>query len=168
KYVRDQGDGFSALDWHFAETGLLGDLNDIRQREYEWPDPHRPGSEDDGYKLYMRPVRLHPQAHVWRTWPNLVTVINGFNRSDAENESLNWAGKRNKIMGLYQALREGSVSVRQFRTAYGLATLPEMSAAPDRLADDGWDGKTCGYFDPIEALDFFVTLNGKEVQNGTV
>ncbi|MCB0164142.1 MAG: hypothetical protein KDI79_07960 [Anaerolineae bacterium] len=168
KYVRDNGDGFSALDWHFAETGLLGDLNDIRRREYEWPDPNSSNSANGAYQLYMRPIRLHAHAQTWRTWPNFVNVINGFNTSDAENESLNWAGKRNKIMGLYQALREGSVSVRQFRTAYGLASLPEMSAAPDRLAHDGWDGKTCGYFDPIEALDFFVTLNGQEVQNGTV
>ena len=64
-------------------------------------------------------------------------------------------------MGLFQALRGGEVAVKQFMQAYGLKNLPSMAAAPSTVATGGWDGKVCAYFDPLEALDFMVSLRGK-------
>lgn len=148
-HVRDKDeDDFSALDWHFAASGLLGGLNDIRRREYELGDNDR---------LYMRPVRLRSASSDWRTWENFSRITHAFN-SDKE-----WAGKRNKVMKLRQVLRGGEASVKQFIAAYDdINCLPEMTKQPVGLDTSGWDGNVCAYFDPIEAMDFFVLLDGQQ------
>ena len=147
KKVRDTQDNdagdFSALDWHFAVSGLLGDLHQIREREY-----HVPGIG----RLYMRPIRLWPTSGDWRTWGNFSNVADAF-RMDEE-----WAGRRNKVMGLFRSLRGGEASVRQFCRAYGLRALPEMKEQSRAMPTSGWDGDTCAYFDPIEAMEFYVPL----------
>ena len=162
-YVRENesnGD-FSALDWHFAAGGLLGSLAQIREREYEIL---RDNKDNKPYKLYMRPIRLHPAGNDWRTWDNFSSVTNTFNT--ANDDKQNWSGKRNKIMGLRQVLRDGSEAVELFRRAYDIKPLPAMRTQrghpPDSLSIGGWDGTVCGYFDPIEAMDFFISLDWQE------
>jgi hypothetical protein len=149
--VRQEEDGkASALDWHFATSGLLGGLADIRRREYELPG---------GARLYMRPVRLRPAKNKWRTWDNFSQVTAAFHTDEK------WAGKRNKVIRLRQALRGKESRVEQFRVMYSLDSLPEMAEQPAGLNTGGWDGHVCGYFDPIEAMDFYVPLDGGKEGN---
>ncbi len=141
----------SAMDWHIAASGLLGDLGDIREREYTVK----------AGKLTLRPIRLHDQPNEWRTWPAFRTMLHTF----MEREE--WAGKRNKVMRLREVLREGSDRTRQFLKLYRLNSLPSYAQAPADLAEQGWissdNERVCGYFDVIEALEFFVLLEGEEL-----
>jgi len=134
---------FSALDWHFATGGLYGDIGAIRAREYvaQW--------ENTTGELVMRPVRLHDHGDEWRTWPRLERVITQFSEGD-------WKQKRNKVIGLREPLRQGQDAVRKYRDTYGLEPLPELSQQLPGLQETGWYGNRCGYFDAIEALDFYL------------
>jgi hypothetical protein len=140
----------SALDWHFAASGLFGRLSDIRQRHYTVPA----GS------LELRPLPLQEPPGHWRSWA-------GFGRVAAEFViGPDWRGKRNKVIALREALRGGPEAVVQFRRAYGLEKLPPWAGGIGRLQDTGWDGAgRCGYFDAVEALDFFLPLEWKEEAN---
>jgi len=133
----------SAIDWHFAVSGVVLDLKQIREREY---------TVEKG-KLTMRPVRLGASvASDWHSWETFACIV-------AEFQSEKWAERRNKIKALRDALRDGPDAVRQFLQAYGLPDLPAVPGNPDS-ANTGWIGKECTCFDAIEALEFFVPLEG--------
>lgn len=151
RYVRDNPpDDFSALDWHFAAGGLLGSLDEIRTREYQVSEG----------MLAMRPLRLQEQRPEWRTWPRFIHVVEEFTEG--------WADRRNKVIALREALREGTGAVQRFLTAYG-EKLPILDKSVSNLQETGWSGHICGYFDAIEALDFYVPLLiRKEVLHGNV
>lgn len=149
---------FSALDWHIAASGLSGTIGEIRRREYQL-------SIGD---LSMRPVYLNSKSD-WRNWNDFSEVVNTFNKNE------NWALSRNKVMSLREKLREGSEKTRQFLEIYKLDEhyLPNYST-PDtgNLNKCGWidDGRTnrqiCGYFDAIEAMEFYISLKEKEKESG--
>ncbi len=145
EYIRDceeKGEqGVSAFDWHFAVTGLLLPLSEVREREYT----AREGS------LLMRPVRLNPAGNDWRSWVTFTRVIDGFRDDDGA-----WAGRRNKLKALRDVLREGPEDVKLFLAGEKLPSVPSW---PD-MRTQGWQGENCGYFDAVEALDFYVPLNG--------
>lgn len=128
---------FSALDWHIAHTGLMGSVDDIRVREYQ------------NGRLTMRPIRLNPAINEWQTWPGFCHVVNEF------STSLDWKGRRNKIMALRDVLRREDNSTHQFLQTYRLNSLPEFPEAEAELAKTGWLNGRCGYFDVIEVLDYF-------------
>lgn len=137
----------SALDWHFAATGLFGNIETIRKRQYVAPD----GS------LVMRPVRLKPQPPDWRSWLDFADIVESFLVDDE------WRQRRNKVIALREALRQGSKEVERFRLAYNRSDpLPAFVSQPSQqatLQTTGWDGSgRCGYFDAIEALDFYLPL----------
>lgn len=135
----------SAIDWHFATSGPIGKLNEIRRREY---------SSDRG-KLLMRPLRLgNSYKSDWHSWETFTAIMKEFNGD-------NWKGKHNKLIGLRQPLRAGSDAVEQYRTAYKLPLLPMIRGNPE-TTKTGWYGEDyCTCFDAIEAMDFFVLLEGE-------
>lgn len=129
-----------AMDWHFAASGPVDNMDDIRKREYTV----------DAGKLYMRPVRLGKSVGSdWHSWDTFTHIMKEFRD--------NWADKRNKIMSLRDALRAGPETVEQFVTAYVRQKLPEIKTDSDS-ATRGWIDKQCTCFDAIEAMDFFVPL----------
>lgn len=135
----------SAIDWHFALSGLLTDLDTIRVREYT-SDHHQP--------LVARPLTRFGSGtrRSWGTWPafeQLVTTL----QMDPE-----WRERRNKVKELREVLRRGPDAVKRYREAFRLPELPVTPGMAAALATSGWDGDACGYFDAIETLDFFVTL----------
>jgi hypothetical protein len=145
----------SALDWHFAAAGLFGTVDEIRERHYRVPDPQGRGPD---MRLETRPLSLAKQPGEWRSWPRLAGVLETFLANSK------WRGRRNKVIALRQALREGPGAVESFRRAYGLPELPEMDSGVAALQTGGWDGAgRCGYFDAVEALDFYLPL---EHENG--
>lgn len=146
KHVRDGGRDASALDWHFAATGLLGNLQDIRKREY------RVGAGD----LTLRPLYLRDAPDRARTWPAFVRVIGEFYRRKEE--------QRNKIIALREALREGPAAVQRYRQSFAF-DLPELDSDVDDWHKTGWHGGRCGYFDAVEALDFYTPLTGGDDAN---
>lgn len=146
-YVRDQKEvtkeaGISALDWHFSISGLLNDLSTIRQQEYTVPEGN----------LCIRPVRLsHPENDWGHAWQTFREVTLAFQRE--------WADKRSKLKALREPLRNGPAATAQFLRAYDLADkLPKIGIYSEDFQKTGWSGKMCGYFDAIEAADYFIDL----------
>lgn len=131
----------SAIDWHFAVSGAVLNLDQIRKREYN----------SGAGKLTMRPLRLRSDSPDWRSWENFANIVNEFR---TKNE---WVERRNKVKELNEILRNGPNAVEQFLTAYELSALPEVPGYPGS-ARTGWIGDRCTCFDSIEALEFFVPL----------
>ena len=149
KFVKDkkefEPESFSALDWHLAASGLSGSISEIRQREYQVKFG----------KLNMRPVRLKKHDNDWRTWEGITGVIRQF------NEDEKWCDRYNKIMDLRDILRQGSIATKDFLRNKGLEKLPDFPKCSDdidKLAKEGWLNDTCGYFDAIEAMEFYLAL----------
>ncbi len=150
RYARDQANGdLSALNWHFATGGLLGNLQEIRKREYTVP----------AGTLTMRPLPLH--ATGWQSWPAFTSVV------ETLKEAPEWKGHHNKVIALREILRQGPEATRIFLKELG-ETLPPLGREQEdkTLQRTGWIGEngaaTCGYFDAIEALEYYIPLSLKE------
>lgn len=143
------------LDWHFATSGVILSLSQMREREYR---------SQVGHSLLMRPVRLDPGdppvgTQYWRSWLNFTTVTKAFQEDK-------WNERRNKVKALREPLRAGGTTVKLFRQNYALPLLPAIPNQSRVMAETGWNGEDCGYFDAIEAMDFYVHLEAKEVGDG--
>ncbi|MCS6847939.1 MAG: hypothetical protein RMN52_09515 [Anaerolineae bacterium] len=150
------------LDWHFALSGLIGNIEDVRRREYTTQH----GS------LTLRPVSLEPltrnaslDARTARSWTVVERLVQSF-----QGEA--WAERRNKVKALREALREGPQAVERFALIYrlGKPALPELTEGDKgEHRNTGWlDGadvkdKRCAYFDAIELADLYVPLQLKEM-----
>jgi len=139
---------FSALDWHLAASGLIGSISEIRQREYQV----QAGS------LSMRPISLKKERDSdWRTWEGFTKVVKQFNEDD------DWKDRRNKVIALREVLRQGIDANQKFLKNYQikdeqLPLFPEFSGQSTDLAKKGWLNGICGYFDAIEAMEFYISL----------
>ncbi len=151
------------LDWHFAQSGLTGDIEFIRDREYRVAA----GS------LTMRPVALMAETVVpdGRSWETVEAGIHAFNGPA-------WENRRNKVKAIRDALRSGPQAVQQFRLQYteNNELLPAIAPNDQTWRETGWrerehrEGERpkkglpkeyCGYFDAIEAADWHLALEGK-------
>jgi len=155
KFVKDEEKGdFSALDWHLAASGLIGSISEIRDREYrvKFPDCEKAAS------LEMRPISLKKEIDSdWRTWQGFTKVVKHL------NEDEDWKGRRNKVIALRDVLRQGIEATQKFLKNYRikdeqLPIFPEFSGQSIDLAKKGWLNGICGYFDAIEAMDFYISL----------
>jgi hypothetical protein len=142
-------EGLTAMDWHFAVSGLARDLKDVRTREY---------SRIKEGDLLMRPVRLSDPERDWRSWDIFLGIAGEFQRDDGP-----WSERHNKIKALQNALRSGPAGVERFLKVYDNSKLPEISERQDMadMVSNGWQGDRCGYYDAIEAMDFLVSLEGE-------
>lgn len=128
----------SVLDWHFAASGLLGNLQEIRGREY---------TVGDG-TLTLRPLVLEGRGvGTWETFTEVVTVF----------KEPKWEQHKNKLLALREVLRQGQAATRVFLDTLG-EKLPTLDRRNPDWQETGWVGHQCGYFDAIEALDFYVPL----------
>lgn len=133
----------SAIDWHFAVSGPVLDLEQIRKREYA------------NNKLTMRPLHLGSCEIDWRSWDIFLQIVNHFRTREE------WTERRNKVKELQQALRGGKDMVKQFLHIYDHLSLPDVPMYQES-AETGWIGDRCSCFDAIEALEFFVPLEVKK------
>lgn len=140
--------GVTVMDWHFSTSGVVLSLSEVRAREYV---------AVDGKSLLMRPIRFNidgrkpVSSQLWRSWENFERVVREFLEKDQ------WSGRRNKIKALRDALRQGPIAVGHFRANYDLRELPDIPEQSTMLKT-GWQAEDCGYFDAIEALDYYVRL----------
>ncbi|MEA5498950.1 hypothetical protein VB834_10420 [Limnoraphis robusta Tam1] len=159
KFVKDKEGDFSALDWHLAASGLSGSISEIRDREYRLKIP----DFKEVASLEMRPVSLRKQQNSdWRTWEGFTKVVKHF------NEDEDWKGRRNKVIALREVLREGMDATEKFIKNYRikdeqLPLFPEFS--DQSLAKKGWLNGICGYFDAIEAMEFYISLKEESDAN---
>lgn len=152
RYVKQREEGdFAALDWHIAASGLSGSIQDIREREYHVKIPEFSKTAH----LEMRPVRLEQHPSDWRTWEGFTKAVSEF------NDEQKWS--RNKVIALREVFRKGSKATEEFRTAYRLSELPSIPGDRNNtLVQKGWLDGVCGYFDAIEAMEFYSSIGGKK------
>ena len=130
----------SALDWYFSTSGLYGELEVMRKREYYVQD----GS------LTLRPVALHDkdQSRVGvQRWSVIELLTSEFQRGE-------WSEKRNKAKLLRDALRQGPEATKRAIEVYDLK-LPELQ----NFTESGWCEGKCGYFDALELMDIHIPLH---------
>ncbi len=154
KYVRDDLDNnSSAMDWHFAASGLLGSIGEIRSREYSVSA----GNADIKleYRLCMRPIEVASTETNWRNWADFQKVMRDFLYGK------NWQGRRNKVMALREVLRSGGDATEQFLKNYGLEGRLYNFPQKSQISTRGWLDDVCGYFDAIEAMEFYVGLEDR-------
>jgi hypothetical protein len=132
---------FSALDWHIAASGLLGDIDEIRKREYQ------------DSKLTIRPMRSHEYGDGIKViWQDFTNVIQCF------KEGKEWKDKQNKVIALREILTKGDDATRKFLEVYGKELLPEFPKVESTSREKGWLNSKCYYFDAIEAMDFYISM----------
>ncbi|MCA9941321.1 MAG: hypothetical protein KC418_21920 [Anaerolineales bacterium] len=158
KLRRQENLNEGCLDWYFAPSGLLGSLGELRQRQYGLPKDK---------SLTLRPVTLAPTSHTMvQTWDVVERGIAAFQDwYDIEGDQPLWSNLRNKAKALRDALRTGEVE--QFCKLYRIGTLPEIDDVSNRFRTDGWYGDSCGYFDALELMDWFIPLTEREGKNET-
>ena len=144
----------SAMDWHFATTGVVQPLAKLRKWEYTVNSGGRTNS------LLMRPLRLAPyDAGEWRSYDVFAEIIHEFLRKDGQ-----WGKRRNKVKALREAMRSGPDAVRLLLRGISGHPLLPVPGALRRMGDaatSGWQGYECIHFDAVEALDFNVPLREK-------
>jgi hypothetical protein len=158
KYRRLTGAEAAGLDWHFARSGLAGEIEVIRAREYVV----------SAGSLTLRPVivgdnPIHPQR-TWRVVENGVAVFQDVHTPEKRPSQANWSARRNKIKSLREALREGETAVAQFRAKFlENKPLPDIgqSTGMANWPDTGWQANSCGYFDAIEMVDWHIPLTAQ-------
>jgi hypothetical protein len=160
RYVKQKNEGdFAALDWHIAASGLSGSIQEIREREYHIKIPEFKKTAH----LEMRPVLLEQHQSDWHTWEGFRKVVKELNK-----EGGYWQERRNKVIALREVLRKGSNATKEFLNAYRLEPLPaipDLSGRSRNLSQDGWLDGVCGYFDAIEAIDFYHSLREEADDN---
>jgi len=128
----------SALDWHIATSGLSGDLDDIREREYAG--------------LTARPIALANESDArGKTWTNVGSSVSAFTNDQ------DWGARRNKAKALHDALREGEAAVGRFMTLFGVNQLPNIITSTGRLDYHDVLARSL-YFDALELADMYVRL----------
>lgn len=160
----------SCLDWHFALTGLAGDIGEIRRREYTtYQYPEKLKDETLRYKgerLTLRPLTLNnnpKESH--RSFAVVDKGVAAFQDLKLEEgEEPKWSTRRNKVKALRDALRDGPTAVRRFKTMYGLEDedMPDIDQSKNSdFRAGGWWGDSCGYFDAIEMMDWYIPLEAQ-------
>jgi len=164
-----EGHAGSYLDWHFALTGLSGDIEFIRKREYEVPA---------GW-LTLRPVAVgENQLQPHRSWQVVWRGIEAFQdlQKNGRDEP-DWSVRRNKMKALREMLRQGPTAVSQFLLHYNENNpLPNVYPPANDWPQQGWQNlgsdplkqeqkPYCGYFDALELADWFIPLSLEEKTN---
>jgi hypothetical protein len=158
---RTQQEQGSYLDWHFAVGGLVAELSDIRQREYQTKEGH----------LCLRPLSLNHEL------PHQVDIFTArrwgvFKRALDAFQGTEWATRRNKVKALRDALRQGEEAVKRFCLIYldGSNKLPALTSDDKGIhRETGWlpgkelpgkgkEKSRCAYFDAIELADVYMPL----------
>ncbi len=147
-YKQQSDESATVMDWHFATTGMMFDIEEIREREYV---------SINGHSLRMRPIVFTDDSEQWRTWKTLRKVMEEFQEDS-------WKNRRNKVLALREALRQEKSAVQLFLRNYQNGTksliLPDIPQNAG-MKNDGWQNNECGYYDAIEAIDFFVDIESK-------
>ncbi len=150
---QEHGYAGGCLDWHFAMSGLMGDLETVRDQHYQTEQ----GS------LTVRPVTIedNPQQ-AYRSWGFVYDGLAQFQDLDTHpNDAPNWSTRRNKVKALRDVLREGENATKQFIKSYHIGRLPHFDNSV-LFEETGWNDKYCGYYDAIELADWYMLAEGDD------
>ena len=131
---RDPNSDGSWLDFQIIQAGATGSVSTIRRAQYR---------SLRGQTLHQRPYQVQ------ESWDDFVKILRGF-------QSKQWP--RSRAKSLMQALTKGPLETERFVQA---AKWRDISLPPSDEDQSGWSGgddedRTTRYFDPLEALDFYL------------
>ena len=129
----------SWLDFQIIQEGATRSISGIRATQYR---------SLEGQTLHQRPYQV-PGG-----WDNFVEILKAF-------QSKRWP--RSRAKGLLQALVHGPDATKRFveGAQWRGMKLPDVSGIDENAKTTGWKGgdesdRTTPYFDPLEALDFYL------------
>ena len=125
------------LDFQIVQEGVTSSLTTLREAQYR---------SFEGQTLHQRPYEL-PQ-----NWDAFVSILKGF-------QSSTWP--RSRAKGLLHALTQGPAATKRFIDAAEWRGINLPDSFVQQEVPDGWTGddppkRTTPYFDPLEALDFYL------------
>ena len=106
--------------------------------------------------MTLRPVAVSGESGA-RTWKTVEAGTRAFQKE--------WAGKRNKVKALREALRRGPKEVERFSRNYvtaggkSIEVLPKLPGVDARAT--GWVGeidRRCAYADAVELMDMYIPI----------
>ncbi len=141
----------ATLDWHFAPSGLAGELETIRQTQYA------------NKSLLMRPMYLQnnttKEAEEGKYWQagyrELIAMLKAQIFADDQQQA------RNKLKQLPNLFRKGKAASEQFLQQHHLSLpLPYDYLAGDKadVETSGFASSRCIYFDALELMDHHLDL----------
>lgn len=149
-FRRQQKHPGSAIDWYIASSGVYGALEQMRRREF---------MVEEG-SLSLRPLLVganttakESSENNHRQWKTVDDGLHIFRELDTpEDKKRKWAGRRNKIKALHEALRGGPATVKHFLAIYN-------EGQPIGASETGWSGNQCMLFDALELNDLYIDLS---------
>lgn len=149
------------IDWHFARSGLAGELELIRKREYDLTQ---------NKTLLQRPVSLgpSPEGAPYRNWQVVLDTIKAF-----RNPADGWVGRRSKMKTVFETLRQGEEAMKTLTRSYRQHDplyLPDLHLDAGNYRDTGFAPAPTGdgapsdkqrslYFDALELVGWHVILD---------
>ena len=151
-YLRQKSLTGSWLDFQIIQEGATRSISALRAAQYR---------SFEGQTLHQRPYQV-PEK-----WDDFVAILKEF-------QSQQWP--RSRAKGLLQILTRGPVETQHFIED---AQRRDLKLPSSEVSETGWTGgdppdRTTPYFDPLEALDFYLEVKkpakdgesaGKEIKN---
>ena len=149
-YRRDEKNSRGSwLDFQIIQAGITSSIATLRETQYR--------SLEGGHQLDNRPYEvLKKKTEKPQGWDAFEQIIQGF-------KSKKWP--RSRAKGLIQALAQGPIVTKQFVEAakWRNIELPRHNGMVPTTYDTGWINENrTPYFDPLEALDFYITIDTKD------
>ncbi len=146
-YRRDKKDSRGSwLDFQIIQAGVTGSIGTLRETQYR--------CLEGGHQLDNRPYEVLKEKKVNpQGWDSFEQILRGF-------KSKNWP--RSRAKGLMQVLAQGPTVTEQFVEGikWRNMELPRHNGMYPTTYDTGWttDKDRTPYFDPLEALDFYIAI----------
>lgn len=138
---RDKGESAGSwLDFQIIQEGGTRSIAALREAQYR---------SIEGHTLHQRPYQV-PEK-----WEDFVSILQDF-------QAPQWP--RSRAKGLLQALTQGPTATKRFVESikWREMKLPKEGVDDANAVENGWTGAgeeaTTPYFDPLEALDFYVQV----------
>ena len=146
-YRRDEKDSRGSwLDFQIIQAGVTSSIKTLRETQYL--------SLEGGHQLHDRPYEVQKtKSKQPKGWDAFETLLQGFKST---------ALPRSRAKGLMQALTQGPAVTAQFVEAaqWRNIELPRYDGMLPSTYETGWTPtKTTPYFDPLEALDFYIVID---------
>ena len=136
------------LDFQIIQAGVTGSIRSLRETQYR--------SLEGGHTLYDRPYDVaKTETDPPKGWDAFEKLLNGFKSDD-------WP--RSRAKGLMHALTQGPAVTKQVVEAakWRKIELPRYKDMLSTIYETGWTTTTpptTPYFDPLEALDFYIQIH---------
>ena len=134
----------SWLDFQIIQEGATQSISALRDTQYR---------SLEGQTLHQRPYQVPKE------WDGFVEILQKF-------QSPRWP--RSRAKGLLRALTQGPVATKRFveGAQWRDVPLPRVNGMDANEFGEGWKGggekdRTTPYFDPLEALDFYINIKAK-------